>query len=291
MSFVHLHNHTQYSLLDGASRITDLMKLASEWQMPAVAMTDHGNMYGAIDFYKTAKANHIKPIIGMEGYIINGSILSEKDKPNPRYHITLLAKDRTGYHNLMKLSSIAFIDGHYYRPRIDKKLLTKYSEGLLGLSGCMQGEVSQMILQNKYNKAVKAVEEYQNIFGKDDFYLEVMRLGLDKEEKLIEELKKLSKETGAPLVATNDCHFINKIDAKAQDVLLCIQTGKILEDDNRMKFTTDQIYFRSPNEMKHLFSDIPEAIENTVKVADKCNLELDYDGFIFPNFSLPEGYS
>jgi len=291
VSFVHLHNHTQYSLLDGASRISDLMKLASEWQMPSVAMTDHGNMYGAIDFYKTAKAHHIKPIIGMEGYIINGSILSEKDKQNPRYHITLLTKDQTGYHNLMKLSSIAFIKGHYYRPRIDKNMLTKYSEGLIGLGGCMQGEVSRLLLQNKYDKAVKTVEEYQNIFGKDNFYLEIMRLGMDKEEELIENLKKLSKETGAPLVATNDCHFIKKIDAKAQDVLLCIQTGKILEDDNRMKFTTDQIYFRSPNEMAHLFSDIPEAIENTLKVADKCNLELDYDGFLFPNFSLPKGYS
>jgi DNA polymerase-3 subunit alpha len=291
VSFVHLHNHTQYSLLDGASRITDLMKLASEWQMPALAMTDHGNMFGAIDFYKTAKAHHIKPIIGMEGYIINGSILSEKDKQQKRHHITLLAKDQIGYHNLMKLSSIAFIQGHYYRPRIDKKLLTKYSEGLLGLSGCMQGEVSQMILQNKYDKAVSAVEKYQKIFGKENFYLEIMRLGLDKEEDLIKKLKKLSKETGAPLVATNDCHFIKKIDAKAQDVLLCIQTGKILEDDNRMKFTTDQIYFRSPNEMKNLFSDIPEAIENTLKVADKCNLELDYEGFLFPNFTIPEGYS
>ncbi|TSA26486.1 DNA polymerase III subunit alpha [bacterium] len=291
MSFVHLHNHTQYSLLDGASRISDLMRLASEWQMPAIAITDHGNMYGAIDFYKTAKAHHIKPIIGMEGYIINGSILSEKDKQNPRHHITLLTKNQTGYHNLMKLSSIAFIKGHYYKPRIDKNLLTKYSEGLIGLSGCMQGEVSQMLLQKKYDKAVKVVEEYQKIFGKDNFYLEVMRLGLDKEEELIDGLKKLSKETGAPLVATNDCHFIKKIDAKAQDVLLCIQTGKTLEDTNRMKFTTDQIYFRSPNEMKHLFSDIPEAIENTLKVADKCNLELDYEGFLFPNFSLPEGYS
>jgi len=291
VSFVHLHNHTQYSLLDGASRISDLMRVASEWQMPAIAMTDHGNMYGAIDFYKTAKAHHIKPIIGMEGYIINGSILSEKDKQNPRHHITLLTKNQTGYHNLMKLSSIAFIKGHYYKPRIDKNLLTKYSEGLIGLSGCMQGEVSQMLLQKKYDKAVKVVEEYQKIFGKDNFYLEVMRLGLDKEEELIDGLKKLSKETGAPLVATNDCHFIKKIDAKAQDVLLCIQTGKTLEDTNRMKFTTDQIYFRSPNEMKHLFSDIPEAIENTLKVADKCNLELDYEGFLFPNFSLPEGYS
>jgi len=291
VSFVHLHNHTQYSLLDGASRITDLMKLASEWQMPALAMTDHGNMFGAIDFYKTAKAHHVKPIIGMEGYIINGSILSEKDKQQRRYHITLLAKDQTGYHNLMKLSSIAFIQGHYYRPRIDKKLLTKYSDGLIGLSGCMQGEVSQMILQNKYDKAVTAVEKYQKIFGKENFYLEVMRLGLDKEEDLIKKLKKLSKETGAPLVATNDCHFIKQVDSKAQDVLLCIQTGKILEDDNRMKFTTDQIYFRSPNEMKNLFSDIPEAIENTLKVADKCNLELDYEGFLFPSFTIPEGYT
>jgi len=291
VSFVHLHNHTQYSLLDGASRITDLMKLASEWQMPALAMTDHGNMFGAIDFYKTAKAHHIKPIIGIEGYIINGSILSEKDKQQPRHHITLLAKDQTGYHNLMKLSSIAFIQGHYYRPRIDKKLLAKYSDGLIGLSGCMQGEVSQMILQNKYDKAVAAVEKYQKIFGKENFYLEVMRLGLDKEEDLIKKTKKLSKETGAPLVATNDCHFIKQVDSKAQDVLLCIQTGKLLEDDNRMKFTTDQIYFRSPNEMKSLFSDIPEAIENTLKVADKCNLELDYEGFLFPNFTIPEGYS
>ncbi|MBN2018129.1 MAG: DNA polymerase III subunit alpha, partial [Candidatus Cloacimonetes bacterium] len=291
MSFVHLHNHTQYSLLDGASRISDLMKLASEWQMPAVAMTDHGNMYGAIDFYKTAKAHHVKPIIGMEGYIINGSILSEKDKQCRRHHITLLVKNQTGYHNLMRLSSIAFIKGHYYKPRIDKKLLSKYSEGLIGMSGCMQGEVSQMILQNKYDKAVQVVKQYQEIFGKDDFYLEIMRLGLDKEEDLIKQIRRLSEETGAALVATNDCHFIKRSDAKAQDVLLCVQTGKILEDTNRMKFTTDQIYFRSPNEMKSLFSDIPEAIDNTLKVAEKCDFELDYKGFLFPHFTIPEGYA
>lgn len=290
MPFVHLHNHTQYSLLDGASRISDLMEAAQQYEMQAIAMTDHGNMFGAIDFFKTAKEYHIKPIIGMESYIINGSILSDKDKPNHRYHLTLLAKDQTGYHNLMKLSSIAYIQGFYYKPRIDKTLLKKYSEGLIGMSGCMQGEVAQNILSHKYDKAKKIALNYQTILGEGNFYLEIMRLDLENEKFLNDQIVKLSKETGIPLVATNDCHYLIQHHAKAQDVLLCIQTGKMLEEDKRMKFTTDQIYFKSPGEMQKIFEDLPEAIENTVKVAEKCNLELDYGGFLFPVFDIPKEY-
>lgn len=291
MSFVHLHNHTQYSLLDGASRISDLMEAAKKFHMPAIAMTDHGNMFGTIDFFRTAKKFHIKPIIGMEGYIINGSILSDRSKQNHRYHLTLLAKNRTGYHNLIKLSSIAFIQGFYYKPRFDKAILKKYSNGLIGMSGCMQGEIAQNILSHKYDKAKKIALDYQNIFGKDNFYLEIMRLGLENEEILNEQIVKLARETGIPIVATNDCHYLIQHHAKAQDVLLCIQTGKLLEEEKRMRFSTEQIYFKSPDEMQELFEDLPEALENTIIVADKCNLELDYNGFLFPIFDLPEGYS
>jgi len=185
VTFVHLHNHTQYSLLDGAIRIEDLMKKTKKFNMPAVSITDHGNMFGVIDFYQAAIKNDIKPIIGMETYIINGSIQSKEDKKSTRHHLTLLAANRKGYDNLSKLSSIAFIDGFYYKPRIDKNVLKKYSEGLIGLGGCRKGEIQHLLLSGKYEQAVKATKEYQEIFGKDNFYLELMRLGMEDEEKLI----------------------------------------------------------------------------------------------------------
>ncbi|MCK4359716.1 MAG: DNA polymerase III subunit alpha [Candidatus Cloacimonetes bacterium] len=290
MSFVHLHNHTQYSLLDGACRVINMLKLASEMGMPAVAITDHGNMYGTIDFYEEAKKAKIKPIIGMEAYVINGSIDSEKDKKNTRHHLTLLVKNLTGYNNLVKLSSIGFLNGFYYNPRIDKHLLKQYSEGLIALSGCMKGEIPQLILAGKYKNAVKAVQCYQEIFGKDDFYLEIMRIGLEKDEKLIDGLKKLSKETNAELVCTNDNHYLKKSDAKAHDILLCVQTGKLLSDENRMRFNTDQVYFKSEEEMRELFKDFPEALDNTIKIAEKCNLKFRFVKFLLPKVSIPSEF-
>jgi len=290
MSFVHLHNHTQYSLLDGACRVNDMIKMAAKNGMPAVAMTDHGNMYGTIDFYEEAKNAKLKPIIGMEAYVINGSVYSENSKKNTRYHLTVLTKNMTGYQNLVKLSSIGFLDGFYYKPRIDKQLLKQYSKGLIALSGCIKGEIPQLILSGKYKNAVKVVHDYQEIFGQDNFYLEIMRLGLENEEKLINGLKKLSKETNAELVCTNDNHYLKKSDAVAHDILLCIQTGKLLKDENRMRFNTDQVYFKSEQEMRELFKDIPEAVENTNKIAEKCNLKLHYDKFLPPKVSIPSQY-
>ena len=290
MTFVHLHNHTQYSLLDGASRIDDLMDKAKKYDMPAIAITDHGNMYGVIDFYKTAVKNGIKPIIGMETYIINGSIYSEEDKQNKRYHLTLIAKNKTGYDNLSKLSSIAYIDGFYYKPRIDKNILKEHSEGLIGLSGCRQGEIQHLLLSDKYNQAIESTKQYQNIFGEQNFYLELMRLGLEDEEKLIELQKQLSDKTNADVVATSDCHYLNQKDSKAHDVLLCIQTGKLISDDRRMKFSTDQVYFRSPQEMEELFADIPKAIANTEKIARECELKLEFDEFLLPRIECPENF-
>ncbi|MEA2104672.1 MAG: DNA polymerase III subunit alpha [Candidatus Cloacimonadota bacterium] len=290
MTFVHLHNHTQYSLLDGANRVKDILETAKVFNMPALAITDHGNMFGVIDFYQTALEIGIKPIIGMEAYIINGKIESEKDKKNDRFHLTLLAKNQTGYDNLVKLTSISYLKGFYYKPRIDKYYLEKYSEGLIGLSGCMKGEVQQLLIRDKFERAAKTVKKYQEIFGENDFYIEIMRLGMQDEEKLIESQKKLALETKAKLVATNDCHYLHQSDATAHDVLLCIQTGKLITDEKRMKFSTDKVYFRSPEEMETLFSDIPEAIENTVKIADKCNLELDFKEFKLPKTPIPDGY-
>lgn len=291
MAFVHLHTHTQYSLLDGAARIKELIHRASEYEIPAIAITDHGNMYGVLDFYEEAKKVGIKPIIGMEAYVINGSIHSDHDKKKQRYHLTLLVKDLNGYHNLTKLSTIAFLDGFYYKPRLDKKLLKKYAGGLIALSGCMQGEISQLILANNYEKAKKVVQTYKEIFGKDNFYLEIMRLGIQEEEKVNTGLIKLSQETDTPLVCTNDIHYLSKDDSDAHDVLLCIQTGKKLSDESRMKFNTDQIYFKSESEMQELFHDIPEAVENTVCIADQCNLEIRSDKFLLPKVEIPPQYS
>lgn len=266
------------------------MQKAKDFNMPAAAITDHGNMFGAIDFYQAAIKNDIKPIIGMETYIINGSIYSKEDKSSTRHHLTLLAKNRKGYDNLAKLSSFAYIDGFYYKPRIDKNILQQHSEGLIGLGGCRKGEIQHLLLSNKYEQAIEAIHEYQEIFGADDFYLELMRLGMEDDEKLIRLQQKASKETGAEVVATNDNHYLNKEDSKAHDVLLCIQTGKLITDDKRMKFSTDQVYFRSSEEMENLFEDIPEAIENTKKIADKCNLKLEFTDFLLPRIDSPPDF-
>ena len=289
MTFVHLHNHTQYSLLDGACRVDKIISMAKNYNMPAVAMTDHGNMFGAIDFYKTARRKGIKPIIGMETYIINSDFEAPDSKKDIRHHLVLLAKNLTGYKNLMKLSSIAFLKGFYYKPRINKSLLQEYSEGLICLSACLKGEIPALLLNGNIKKAKEVVSFYKEVFP-DRFYIELQDHNLEEELTVKPLLIQLAKETDTPTVVTNDCHYINMEDAEAHDVLLCIQTGRSLSDTNRMKYNTDQLYFKSEEEMRELFPDLPEAYENTVKIAEEIDLELDYKTLLFPEIDIPDEY-
>ena len=291
--FVHLHVHTDYSLLDGACKINEIVTQAKEWKMPALAITDHGNLFGSIRFYKQAIKNGVKPIIGMEAYVARGDLHKKPVKQKENYtHITLLAADEEGYRNLMKLSSIAFLEGFYYKPRIDKEVLTKHHKGLIGMSACLQGEIPQALLKDNYNDAESSALFYKDLFGEGNFYLELMRLGLKENEKVNKDLLKLSKSLSIPIVATNDVHYLAKDDAEAHDVLLALQTKDELKNENRFKIETKEIYFKSPEEMKKLFSDLPMAIENTVLLAEKCNvdLELETAKVQLPHFSLQEGF-
>jgi len=295
MSFVHLHNHTEYSLLDGAMRIDRLTELAARYKMPALAITDHGNLFGTIEFYKAARKNGVKPIIGIETYIAPKSRFDQGRDikvPESSFHLTLLCENETGYRNLIRLSSAAYLEGFYYKPRIDKELLAKHHEGLIGLSGCFKGEIPYRLGMGDPNGARKALDDYRSILGKDNFYLEIMRLGLKSEEKVNGELLKLSNEFDVPYVATNDCHFFDPDDYKAHDILLCIGTKKVLTDKERLKFESTLTYFRPPNEMKKIFEDLPEAISNTQLVAERCNLSLDTSGrdVKLPIFPRPEGF-
>ncbi len=289
MSFVHLHNHTQYSLLDGACRVDRMIKLACEYEMPAVAITDHGNLYGVIDFYMTARKHKIKPIIGIETYIINSDLDDEANKNDTRYHLVLLAQNITGYKNLMKLSSKAFIDGFYYKPRISKSLLREYSDGLICLSACIKGEIPSLLLNDRFKQAKETVEWFKGIFG-DKYYIEIQDHGLEQEKLALPKLIELANETNTPLVLTNDCHYLNQEDSEAHDILLCIQTGKTLNDPGRMRYNTTQLYFKSPAEMKKIFPDQPEAYNNTLKIAEMIDLELSYDSFLLPVLETPEEY-
>ena len=291
--FVHLHNHTHYSLLDGASRVDDLIRAAKEFEMPAVSITDHGNMFGAIEFYQKALREGIKPIVGMEAYIAIGSRFdktSYKGISKSYHHFTLLAKNLAGYKNLVKLSTIGYLEGFYYRPRIDKDELIKHSGGLIGLSGCLKGEIPQLILNNNYEEAKNSARQFQDIFD-GDFYIEIMDHRIEEELIVKPVLIKLAGELDIPIVATNDDHYIKRDHAKAQEILLCIKSGKDLSDPNRLKFPTDELYFKSPPEMKELFKDVPDAITNTIEISDKCNLLLDFKKHYLPNFPLPAGES
>jgi len=290
MAFVHLHNHTQYSLLDGACRVDKVIEMAKAYGMPAIAMTDHGNMFGAIDFYKTARKVGIKPIIGIETYIINGDLSAESSKKETRHHLVLLAKNLKGYKNLMKLSSTAYLEGFYYKPRINKKILQKYAEGLVCLTACLKGEIPSLLLNGDYEKAKAVVEFYKKTFP-DNFYIELQDHDLENEKTVAPLLIKLARETETPLVVTNDSHYLKKEDAEAHDVLLCIQTGKSLSDSDRMKYGTNQLYFKTEEEMRALFPEIPEAYENTLKIAEEIDLELDYSSFLLPNSEIPTGFS
>lgn len=308
--FVHLHVHTEYSLLDGLSKIKKLISYIKELGMDSLAITDHGVMYGAIEFYKEATAQEIRPIVGMEAYITEDRRLKQKGEQK-NHHLLLLAKNKQGYQNLMKLSSIAHLEGYYYKPRIDHETLKKYAKGLIATSACAQGEVAQAIINKDYAAAKKKIDWYLDVFD-DDYYLEVQRhfyaqhaqnaenteikhelLGMADNEKIINEnIIKLSREYGIPMIATNDAHYIKKEDAVAQDALVCVATGKEVSDIHRLRFVdTPSYYITSPEEMYEIFSDLPEAVSNTTKLSEKCNLEITLGTYFFPNVDLPEGKS
>ena len=296
VDFVHLHNHTEYSLLDGASSVEGLVKLAAEFRMPALAITDHGNMFGAIKFYKEAQKAGVKPIIGAEMYVAPRSRTERKpdsDVHEASFHLTLLCRNETGYHNLMKLTTRAYLEGFYYRPRIDKELLAQHSEGLVGMSGCLKGEVNHYLRRDDPERAMQAASEYQQMLGPENFYLEVMRAGFAEQERIIPGIRDLNSTLDIPIVATNDCHYLRPDDARAHDALVCIQTGKKLSDQNRLRMSSNELYFRSQAEMARVFADMPEAVRRTREVADRCNLLLDLEHvqFHLPHFRPPAGFA
>lgn len=288
--FTHLHVHTEYSLLDGSAKIKELVARVKELGMDSIAITDHGAMYGVIEFYKAAKEIGIKPIIGCEVYVAAGSRLTKEGKGG-YYHLVLLAENEEGYHNLIKLVSYGFIDGFYYKPRIDKALLQQYHKGLIASSACLAGEIPRAILTLDEAKAKEIALEYQELFGKDNFFLELQNHGIPEQKRVNEVLKRISRETGIPLIATNDSHYIYKEDAVPHDVLLCIQTGKTVQDEDRMRYEGGQFYVKSPEEMYELFSDTPEALENTAKIAQRCHVDFVFHDLKLPRFDVPEGKS
>ncbi len=291
--FVHLHLHSEYSLLDGAIRFGKMGDFLVKNGMDAVAVTDHGNMFGAVHFCEKMKSAGIKPIIGCEVYLAPDGMLDKKrysGKPK-YYHLTLLVANEKGYHNLIKLSSAGYKEGFYYKPRIDKEILEKYSEGLIIGSACLQGEVAQHILKGNREKAVETVRYYQNLVGKDHFFIELMDHGLELEKQILQDLAAVAKETGALPVATNDAHYLTREDARAHEVLLCLQTGKTIDDVNRMKFGSDEFYVKTPEEMSKLFSWIPEAVTNSCIIADMCDYSISSGEFLLPNAPMPKGFA
>ncbi len=289
-NFVHLHVHTQYSLLDGAAEIGLLLEKAKQFGMSSLAITDHGVMYGCLKFYKQALKMGIKPIIGCEVYVAPRSLRDKVPKldENPA-HLVLLAANTMGYQNLLKLVSIAHVEGFYYKPRVDLDTLQKYSEGLIALSACMSGQIPRLLLAGQFEAARKQLRWYQEVFGPDHFYLELQYQQLAEQRGLNRNLAKLAAECSVPLVATNDVHYLNREDAEAHDALLCIQTGKTVEDTNRMRFSTSEFFLKTPAEMGEIFFDYPEALENTLKIAERCNVQLELGQLHMPKFQLPAG--
>jgi len=307
--FVHLHVHTDYSLLDGACDVTELLDEASRQKMPAVAITDHGNLFAAANFFNEATKRDVKPIIGCEVYVAKGSRHDRGEKaavpngaangergemePGTRgsNHLVLLCEDLEGYHNLIKLVSAGYLEGFYYKPRIDYDLLAKHSKGLIALSACLRGPVTECVVEEKYDQARENAYRLRDVFGKGNFFLEIQDQGLEIERGVNRELIRLSKETGIPLIATNDCHYLHHEDAHAQEVLLCIQTGKTMSDAHRMKFATDQFYFKTAEEMAKVFREVPDALSRTVDVAARCNVRIDHIPNALPEFKVPAGHT
>ena len=289
--FVHLHVHSEYSLLDGANKIKELPQRAKELGMDALAITDHGVMFGVIDFYKECKKQGVKPIIGCEVYVAPRTRFDKEPNIDNNYaHLILLAKNETGYKNLTELVSIGFTEGFYYKPRVDLELLEKHHEGLICLSACLAGSINKAILNDDMGLAKETIAWHKNLFG-EDYYLEIQPNGLPEQIVINQKLIELSKELEIPLVATNDAHYLRKEDAYNHEVLLCIQTAKKMNDEDRMKMSADEFYIKSPEEMEEYFRNIPEAISNTVKIADKCNLEFEFGNTKLPNYEVPEEYS
>ncbi|MCK9444863.1 MAG: DNA polymerase III subunit alpha [Tissierellaceae bacterium] len=289
--FTHLHVHTEYSLLDGSIRIKDLVKQVKALGMDSVAITDHGAMFGVVQFYKEARKHGLKPILGSEIYVAIDKYTDREPKDKSQYHLVLLAETYEGYQNLMKIVSEGYVNGFYYKPRVDHEILRKYSKGIIALSACLAGEIPRHIMDNNLEKAEEIALEYLDIFGEGNFFLELQDYGMDEQRRVNSELINISRKTGIPLIATNDVHYLRKEDALIHDILLCIQTGKTVDEEDRMKFPTNEFYLKSPEEMRNIFESNIEALENTAKIADRCNVELDFDTLHLPEYKVPEGYT
>src|SRR6204780_2849723 len=287
--FVHLHCHTDYSLLDGACEIGQLMDLVAEQKMPAVAMTDHGNLFGAVEFYNNAKAKGVHPVIGCEVYVAQQG-QSVKSDSNRYNHLVLLCENQEGYRNLIQLVSTGYLDGFYYKPRIDKDLLSRHSKGLIALSACLRGDVNETLLADRYEDAKRLSYEYTDLFGAKNFFLEIQNHGLEPDSRVLPMLGRLSAETGIPLVATNDSHYLRKEDARAHEILLCIQTGKTMSDPNRMRFEHPVFYLKTREEIMKLFGEVEHALDRTWDIAQRCQVKLEKVAEPFPKFPIPEGH-
>src|SRR5712675_646565 len=287
--FVHLHLHTDYSLLDGACGVPGLIKRVADIGQKAVAMTDHGNIYGTVEFVEEAQKKGIKPIVGCELYVCKKDDHRAPPEGDTYNHLLVLAENEEGYRNLIKITSEASMHGFYYKPRISKKFLADHSKGLIGLSGCLAGEVCENLLAGKYDAARAAAAFYRDLFGKDNFFMEIQDQGLEMERRIQSGLFKLEKDLGLPMVATNDSHYLCEDDAHAQDVMLCIQTGKSIQDTNRMKFQGSGFYVKSHDEMHRVFKDAPDVLSRTLAIAERCNMRLEKISNPFPHFDVPAG--
>lgn len=292
MAFAHLHVHTEYSLLDGSNKIKEYVEKIKALGMTAGAITDHGVMYGVIDFYKAAREAGINPVLGCEVYVAPGSRLDREmvHGEDRYYHLVLLAENNTGYSNLMKIVSKGFVEGYYYKPRVDMEVLEKYHEGIIALSACLAGEVQRNLVRGMYEEAKEVAYRYERCFGKGNFFLELQDHGIPEQKLVNQQLLRMSQETGIELVATNDVHYTNAEDAEPHDILLCLQTGKKLADEDRMRYEGGQYYVKSEEEMKSLFPYALQALENTQKIADRCHVEIEFGHTKVPHFEVPEGY-
>src|SRR3989441_7075580 len=292
--FVHLHVHSEYSLLDGAAQLEKLVAKAKELRFPAIALTDHGNLFGAIDFYIAAQKAGVKPILGCELYVAPGG-RRERGSQDGGYEganpLAVLLRNRTGYQNLVKRVSRAFLEGFYYKPRVDRELLARHADGLLVLSGCLNSEVSRLLSAGDDTKARETAGWYQEVFGKDFYFMEVQSHGIEEQARVTEGTVRIARELGAPLCGTNDSHYVDAGHAKAHEALLCIQTGSSMSDPNRWRFSTEEFYLKSADEMRAVFKDLPEAYRNTLAVAERCDLELTFGQFHLPKYDVPAGYT